>query len=73
MTGRKLLSAVSLRLPGLLPGLSPVYAHSADIKTQPSTRYLWYAAQLLYDAPGELDNGASSGSVPFSGKAALSR
>lgn len=69
MTGRKLLFAVSLRL----PGLSPVCARSADIRAHSSNRYLWYAAQPLYDAPADPVNGASSGSVPFSGKAALGR
>ena len=64
MVGRKILLAASL----LLLALAPVGALAADIKTQSSTQYLWYndpgahvhnwwyAAQLLYDSPNDLDN-----------------
>ena len=69
MTGRKLLFAAPL----LLLVLTPVCALAANVKAQSSTRYPWYAAELLYDSLDELDDGCLNGSVAFSGKAAFRR
>jgi hypothetical protein len=69
MVGRKRLLAGSL-----LPfALAPVGALAADIKTQSSTRSLWYNDPFQHDSLDDMDDGVPNGIVVFRGKAAFFR